>query len=513
MTTGGYFVCDGCDPCRVRILEGDPDVFDWPCCESFPDNKAPCRYVWITRCSVSVELDSVNCITGTNRWPLFYAATEFRKHCYVGCEWGMRPTCAAQTGGDDYTAALLDVTLNAINPAFPPSAISGGVLTRHDGDYRSGVGGCLAPNSCYGEFPPCTNTLNDRWTMTAAGTAPGDVTITLTDPTILAWAAANGKATPVYANRNTFEPFGKSNTFDIIAGYSDWPMLAKSGCLGFLDDIGADENPCEDQDSRCACNDFEIGNGVTLLVNITGCDSISGLQLVSLTRYKSPTPLPCGVDYPDPSPCGVFIGTLSTGDGCDAEGVSWSGGVLIMLWCDGDTYRIKVYCYSNDDSCYVEQGEASITRLELLCWGSIYLEFTLPDLDCCCPEEPGLPPCDCAPFTTPPTPLYADIASSCGASFESTSTIELTQGLDLSCWEKSGAGTDGMPSALDIIEVCCSGDEWTCQLTFIPAGCGSPLTVAASGTCDPFSVTFVFDLPASGCCEPSGGTVTVTVME
>lgn len=130
----------------------------------------------------------------------------------------------------------------------------------------------------------------------------------------------------------------------------------------------------------------------------------------------------------------------------------------------------------------------------------------------CCGCCAGSLNCSCFPFTAPPTPMYGNVTSTCGMAFETSSTIQLNQTLIGDCWEQTSNGDAGMPPAIDIILVCCSGDIWTATLQMIPAGCVISPTASSTGTCSPFSVTFVFTLPASGCCEPSGGTVTLTVM-
>lgn len=484
MAEYGYLLCDGCDDCRTSTVAADPDVHDWPCCEHFPENKAPCRYAVIARCTSYVALGPGypnDWMTDTTTWVLHWAVSELRKHCFVGCEWGWRPTSAAMAGGDDYSGMLIDITDDALNPSFPPSHVTAGALGYHDADYRTDAP-CLAPNRCFGDFDPdCVNDLFDRWTLSASGTVAGAVTYTLTDPNILAWAADIGKTIPVYENVADWEPFGR-NRMDIVAGYDDFPMLPKSICVVALDEPGAQANPCEDQDSRCACNDFNFNNSVTLLVKVVGCDSISGLQTVTMTRYYPPTTLPCGVSYPTTHPCGVFIGSMSTGDGCESDGVSWSGGVLLMLWCDptGDgtaRYKMKVFCWSNDSSCYVEQGEASITRLDLLCWGVIYLEFTLPALDCCCPETP-VDTCCCPDDPTPFT-VTAD---------DGTNTVVLTWN-GTTAWDGTGdmcgcTNTGVHMQCLDIGGGLCGFD--------LVVDCLAPGTqpTLTTSTCNPFSATF-----------------------
>jgi hypothetical protein len=369
----GYLLCDGCDECRTDTIPADDEAHDWPCCEFFPDDKAPCCYVVIARCRSEVIHDlsfSDGCAAAANQALLMYPVFELRKKCYVGCEWVM----------DDCTE-VEDQTTDALNPSFPPASLTAGAISYHQGDYRSGYTGCIAS----GSGP-------DRWTLAVSGTAAGDVTLTLTHTAIVAWATGDGRTIPVYENVEAWNPFGR-NRMDIVAGYDDFPMLPKSICVVAVDDPGADDNPCDTHEDRCACNDFTIGDSVTFNIVVTGCEGYTFPSTINLTRYKDPDALPCGVEYPASDPCGVFIGELSTGDGCENEAGTWSGAVLLMFWCDGDTYNITAYCYDTELECWVEQGNATITELELTCDGTVYVEFTLPDMDCCCPEEEACCPC------------------------------------------------------------------------------------------------------------------------
>lgn len=492
MTQYGYHLCDGCDECRVRTIAADDEAFDWPCCEHFTDNKAPCRYAVIARCTSRVTIDVPDCLSDTTRWVLLWAVTELRKSCYVGCEWAFRPTCAADSN-DDYTGALLDMTTNALNPAFPPAALDGDVLTFHEADYRSGEGGCIAPNTCNGDFDPdCVNTLDDRWTLAVSGLLAGEVTFTLTDPNITAWATANSKEIPVYENVTDWEPFGR-NRMDIAAGYDDFPMLPKSICVVALDEPGADDNPCDDQDSRCECNDFEIGETGTMLVNITGCDGINGLHTVTVTRTCPPTGLPCGISYPASTPCCIFLGGLSTGDGCVNDDGSWSGALMLMVYCDPTAaaaarYNVKLYCYDNVLECWVEQG-VTVDLVVLLCWGTAYIEFTITELDCCCPD--GVETCCCAELL--PATMTGTVSYSGGTCAGCNSSVDAVYNPSNGRWEGTSEVCPGFtPWFRCIPDPICT---WECEASF----------VVSSVTCDPPMVVLTFEP-----CIGVTGTITFT---
>jgi hypothetical protein len=466
----GYLLCDGCDECRTDTISADDEAHDWPCCEFFPDDKAPCCYVVIARCRSEVIHDlsfSDGCASGPTTALLMYPVFELRKKCYVGCEWVM----------DDCTE-VEDQTTDALNPSFPPASLTAGAISYHQGDYRSGYTGCIAS----GPGP-------DRWTLAVAGTAAGDVTLTLTHTAIVAWATGDGRTIPVYENVEAWNAFGR-NRMDIVAGYDDFPMLPKSICVVAVDEPGADDNPCDTHEDRCACNDFTIGDSVTFNIVVTGCDGYTFPSTIDLTRYKDPDALPCGVTYPASDPCGVFIGELSTGDGCTNEAGTWSGGVLLMFWCDGTTYNIKAYCYDTELECWVEQGNATITELELTCDGTVYVEFTLPDMDCCCPEEPPIDVCCCnVPVSTI---LTWD---------DGTNSGTLT-------WNGTRWVGTGNPDACTGVELrlTCLGDPVCAWDLNIDGFVNQPANVT-SITCEPFSLTFN---TGDGC---DGNPVTIIITD
>lgn len=123
--------------------------------------------------------------------------------------------------------------------------------------------------------------------------------------------------------------------------------------------------------------------------------------------------------------------------------------------------------------------------------------------DCCGPAG-----CNCSP----PTTLYADITTdACGSSFATASSVELTYGSD-DCWGATSI-TPNMPSAILSVNMCCVDGQWTMTILFIPAACTDTyIETATSEACDPFEAVFTFTI-GSACCTPSGGTLTVTVME
>lgn len=339
-----------------------------------------------------------------------------------------------------------------------------------------------------------------------------------------------GKARPRYEAIRTWERFGR-NTM-VLTNPEDWPSLRPKICV--VPAAGRHISPCNTQEAMCGCCD--PGNDVSIwAVTINGC--LNGTHIVIGHRKRRASEVPCGIEFPANAPCGAWEILFSVDNECEGgTGTAWGSQIYELVWCTGPgQYQGDVYCFDTEAGCWSKKGSISVSSFQCIkgckafdqygneipyeptedqafvfCCDFVVV-FTIGEIPCCCS---GLPPCSCAPTGTPDPPLYIDVeSSSCGPAFETTSTVIAPRTLDASCWEASGAGSGGMPPAIDIIRICCSGDVWTCTLTLVPAGCGSPTTVAASGTCDPFSVTFVFNLPASGCCEPSGGTVTVRVME
>lgn len=143
---------------------------------------------------------------------------------------------------------------------------------------------------------------------------------------------------------------------------------------------------CETRQQACRCCD-NGQDSIPFVVVINGCGTFAGRYEFDAVRYKSPTALPSGVSYPATDPCGVFWGTLSAGDGCTANGATWSGSLGLMSWCDGTyaeiPWHVEVFCYDTYLGAWVSQGEATVTSYECLCSGPRFA-FTLPEIDCCC---------------------------------------------------------------------------------------------------------------------------------
>lgn len=256
---------------------------------------------------------------------------------------------------------------------------------------------------------------------------------------------------------------------------------------------------CATRADACCCCDtgFDIA---FFEVRITGCARLTTTTLVTIHRKCAPEDLGTGISYPDNDPCCVFSGDLGLGDtGCTSGGVAYTGAVRLILWCDTNLpctqpYRIRVYCQKTDLSWEL-QGEAAITLYECRCQGP-YIEFTLPDLNCCC-EAP--PPITCGDCSIPQT-LTATFTGCGGGSYT------ITYDSMLGAWV--GTGPDCGTAYIVIQMTCTVEDGVVVTLETVPPS-GSEFA-AASYSCSPFDATAVIDGTTLTCC---GGSVTVEITE
>ncbi len=234
---------------------------------------------------------------------------------------------------------------------------------------------------------------------------------------------------------------------------------------------------CETKDDQCDCCD-NGGDTMTFDVAITGCAALESVTTINTTRVCDPEAMACGITYPSPAPCCVFVGDISTGDGCTFEGTGYTGLVRLIIYCVGlDDYAIDVYCQKND-LCFESQGTIGTTTV-CTCNGP-YLEFTLPELNCCCPSTPI--DTDCCP-----TPMPSVLTA-----FDGTNTVTLTY--TPSSWiltptpGSTFAGctfTSGVGRSIAL--TCFGGGFW---MFSIDDGSGAlPVTCSPTGDCDPVDLT------------------------
>lgn len=356
----------GCD-CRNRTVDAYYGAHDWPCCDTFPDG-VPCRYAAIFECSLNLSLGYYG-----GGQQITCPVLELRKACYFGCEY-VAATENANAETCDNLPSLTDATANAMQGTFPPTSDDAGVWTYHDGDYRTTPATDPSETGITCVVPETWDV--DHWTLDISLDPP---TLTYTN----SWALGLlGRTAAVYEALDAWDEFGRNTMSLTEATVGDWPDLPRRICVVALDDPGIN-NPCSSHAEQCTCCDPGTDEA-SIAGNFSNCGRLSGELTWTGTRYKSPTPLPSGVSYPASAPCGVFWGTIgSGGDGCTVDGVTWSGSVGLMTYCDGETWAGKAYCYNTNLEEWVEQGDLTISNIECRC-GGVYFDVALPPLDCCC---------------------------------------------------------------------------------------------------------------------------------
>lgn len=251
---------------------------------------------------------------------------------------------------------------------------------------------------------------------------------------------------------------------------------------------------CETRQQACRCCD-NGQDSIPFVVVIDGCGTFAGRYEFDAVRYKSPTALPTGVSYPATNPCGVFWGTLSAGDGCTANGATWSGSLGLLSWCDGTDaeipWHVEVFCYDTYLGAWVSQGEATVTSYECRCSGP-YFGFTLPPLDCCCDGGGELIPTDCCPDGIPSTLTFA-IDSACTEIDGVTATLTY-DGINSWRGETATITCPMLPDFTIEVRLYCSGTDWYIDFT----GYYIFTALCTLVSCSPFEVEYLDD-PGTFC--------------
>jgi hypothetical protein len=250
---------------------------------------------------------------------------------------------------------------------------------------------------------------------------------------------------------------------------------------------------CETRVQDCRCCDSGSPT-LPFVVVIDGCGTFAGRYQFDALRYRDPDALPTGISYPATDPCGVFIGTISAGDGCSAGGTAWSGELKLMSWCDGTDaaipWHVEVFCYNSDTSTWVSSGVATVTSYECRCDGPRFA-FTLPDLDCCC--DATLIETDCCPDGIPSTLTFAIESATCAEIDGVTATLT-HDGID--SWRGETA-TITCPLLDDFtieVRLFCDGTDWYIDFT----GFYVFTALCTLVSCSPFEVTYLDD-PGTFC--------------
>ena len=413
--------CEGCD-CLNETVEVDPDLpaqyepgtdrsgKDWPCCN---EEAAPCSYVVIAECDhphpayedvgygYGLGTKATGFPTGTEP-QMMYPVFELKKECITGCRYSWNFNLVT-----DPRVYPIDTYGVVLQEGFPTYRLleGGGVQHVKPRWMTQSDIGCLV-----GEAPEyrlwqlvdiSVSTVQLTWDFHGL---PGQ-----NDPLLQL-----EKSAPVYESVSGWIRWGRNRMRLTEASQREWPSLRPEVCVVAVD-YPYLPNSCETLLDRCNCMD--PGTAQTSFdVTIAGCSNFSGTYTVLFSRYRQDLgdTLPCGVSYPASAPCGVFWSDNPIGTGeeiCVNEGVNWTGSALGFLnWCDGTDYHVELFCYNRDTSCWVSQGEATVTLQEPRC-RVMYLEFTLPPLDCCCEAPPISTDC-CPDDPTPPVLTFA-IESTC----------------------------------------------------------------------------------------------------
>lgn len=225
------------------------------------------------------------------------------------------------------------------------------------------------------EFYPCG--YFTKWLLTHTA-----------DQTTLELSSRSGETAVYSADRVDGDSCSAPQTVSLMS-YSDSLAGRIPLHLCVVPSEGAPWPVCDTPQAQCGC--CEKGEDLPFSIFLSGCNNIVALSSGLLTRKKVAAVPRCGVNLPDGAsggsgsdpdfPCGYFDLDLNGIRSCD----EWSGSVLLVIYCTGSTYVVDVYCYNNEDDCYVYQGAATITFYECRCGGPLFA-LTLPALDCCCPE-------------------------------------------------------------------------------------------------------------------------------
>jgi len=415
--------CEGCD-CRNETVDADPyypDQYgitgtglsekDWPCCN---EEAAPCSYAVIAECEHEYPATeflgsaSYGGLLKPTGFPsgedpkLLYPIFELKKECITGCRYSWNYNLI--TDPRMYPVDTSGVTLTE---GFPTYRTVDGEIQHVKPRWRPGNNiGCLV-----GEEPDYR-----LWSLV-------DITA---NPVQLTWdfhglpgendpLTQLGVSAPVYESVSGWIRWGRNRMRLTEASQREWPSLRPEVCVVAVD-YPYLPNPCETLLDRCNCMD--PGTAQTSFdVTIAGCSNFSGTYTVLFSRYRQDLgdTLPCGVSYPASAPCGVFWSDNPIGTGeeiCVNEGVNWTGSALGFLnWCDGANYHVELFCYNLDTECWVSQGEATITVQEPRCQG-MYLEFTLPPINCCCTAST---PCTCGDINYSDSLTIEIVAPDCPA--------------------------------------------------------------------------------------------------
>lgn len=400
-----------------------------PCCDVIED--APCVYAVIFGCDHSWPA-----ITGRDDFPdiyryvglpcdftdpdpnaepkFFYQVHRLKKECGPSCRWSethaltmiaYNEVCSLMIEAKMFPCGLLD------NDYFPNEQ-----HTFPQYEYPP----LVAKKACYGEFVEFSPGLEADCYAIAVDNETGFRfwSLNLDGTPTLSWEfegypgtgnplAAIGRAKPVYTAPDAWNATGRNNME--LTNWEEWPSVPRFICVVAVGGAGV-EPACDTEEAQCDCCD-NGADTVQFGIVMEGCVRVSGCQIVTSTRECDPGAFEAaypGATYPGSAPCCVWPFTVGDGDGCSVDGVSWGGSILTVIYCTGSGYSGEAYCFDEDIDEWVLQGSLNVSdfrcldgcetfmcgdeEVTLCCTWVIH--FTLPELDCCCPEDP---PAECCP--------------------------------------------------------------------------------------------------------------------
>lgn len=423
-------LCPGCN-CYNETEERDvsgigTDIYA-PCCDGEP---SPCSYKVIFKCDhnwpaitsegACVGLPTVASDRSIFKW--FYQVHLLTKECVGSCLYSevrsMSTTGVAGWACNKMVPCDGDILFDGEQHTFP-QMLEGPPIQPVRACYAVNVEvdeviclpGCEVP--AFGPTPGFDITPTffhyRLWSLDiSAGTLTWNFTGVPGRGNPMALFASLGKSAPLYIADNPWDKWGRNSM--TLSNLTEWPSLPPHICVEWHH-VGLPK-VCSTNESQCNCCD-NGSDTADFIVSATGCEGFAGTHLVHSERtcqeeFEASYP---GADYPSPAPCCVWPFTLGTGDGCTFEGTSYSGELLVVIYCDGDNYQGDVYCFDTDLNEWVNKSALSVEwrclsgceefevgdAIEVVCCTWV-VSFEIPEMPCCCPEPEEC--CDCESLPT-----------------------------------------------------------------------------------------------------------------
>lgn len=417
--------CGGCNCNNATEPSTQPDTEDVPCLECDSTDEVPCRYAVIFQCGLAWplvvkegETTSPFGFTGqTLQMPMTFPVVELKKDCICGPLYSQRgySTIWANLNGPDVDHSIL-IDANLIDDLdtglpfwkFPPYALTGDPPkieyrgAKWQRKYENGTAEifnleveCLnrAPNVCFAlinELPiPAVEDTEPfglkLWNLDIESDPPklvwgdfgGPGSIFPDGTTYNDMMTALGRNLPIYVADGTWDVWGPNSM--TLQNPGDWINLPRQVCVvpvdqresrteayeGLVPRFNLNKH-CVDRQSSCKCCD----NGNDLCIQFPPCNGPA--QNLFLTRIKEEVELPEGITWP----------TAATP--CYVHGVQVpNGGPYVVIYCDGETYLMDLWCYDDDEEEWVKEVDGLVAdSFECGCQEPRF-EFTIPPIPCC----------------------------------------------------------------------------------------------------------------------------------